>query len=97
MNSNDLARIGDATSHVLHVIGPNVTSVELDSTESEELRQQFKKRGRKAIGRIHGLATDLGFEAATDARGQTADIDWLLGKTTARVVRRASVPVLTTA
>ncbi len=34
----DLARTNDATIHVLHAIGPDLTSLDLDSTETEELR-----------------------------------------------------------
>ncbi|MGM0716664.1 MAG: universal stress protein [Halobacteriota archaeon] len=59
----DLARTSDATIHVLHVIGPDVPSVDADSTENEEFRQQSEKRAREATVRIQERATKLGIDA----------------------------------
>jgi len=115
----DLAQTGDATIHVLHVIGPGLTSVDLDSTESEEFRQQSEKRGREATVQIQERATDLELDAVravhegTPSRGileyiDGNDIDLVvmgthgrtggerarLGSTTERVITFADVPVM---
>ncbi|WP_254839564.1 universal stress protein [Natronomonas marina] len=115
----DLARTGDATIHVLHVIAPGVTSVEPDSTEREELRQQSEKRGREATDRIQERAADLGLDAVRTVHEGTPyraileyvdenEIDLVvmgthggtggerahLGSTTERVIAVADVPVM---
>ena len=59
----DLAQTGDATIHVLHVIGPSVPSIDVDSTQSEAWRQQSEKRGREATVKIQERAKDLGLDA----------------------------------
>lgn len=58
-----LARTGDATIHVPHVIGPDLTSVDLYSRETDEFRRQSEKRGREATVQIQERATDLGLDA----------------------------------
>ena len=115
----DLAQTGDATIHVLHVIGPGVTSVDLDSTESEELRQQSEKRGREATVRIQERATDLGLDAVRTVHegtpyraileyideneidlvvmgthGRTGGERTRIGSTTERVITFADAPVM---
>jgi nucleotide-binding universal stress UspA family protein len=115
----DLARTGDATIHVLHVIDSGSTSVDLDSTESEELRQQSKKRGREATVQIQERATGLGLEAVRavhegtpyraileyieeneidlivmGTHGRTGGERAQLGSTTERVITFADVPVM---
>jgi nucleotide-binding universal stress UspA family protein len=67
----DLARTGDATIHVLHAVGPDLTSVDLDSPDSEQFRQQSEKRGREATVQIQERATDLGLDAVRTVREGT--------------------------
>lgn len=67
----DLAQTGDATIHVLHVIDPGLTSVDLDSTESEKLRRQSEKHGREATVRIQERATDLGLDTVRAVHERT--------------------------
>ena len=67
----DLARTGDATIHVLHVIDPDVTSIDLESTEMDELRRQSENRGREATEQIETRATDLGLDAVRAVREGT--------------------------
>jgi nucleotide-binding universal stress UspA family protein len=61
----DLARTGDATIHVLHAVG---LSTELDSTDTDEFRQQSEKRGREATVQIQDRATDLGLATVRAVR-----------------------------
>jgi len=115
----DLARTGDATIHALHVIDPGVTSIALDSPDSEELRRRSEKRGREATVKIQERATDLGLDAVRAVSEGTPyraileyvngnDIDLVmmgthgrtggerarLGSTTERVITFADVPVM---
>ncbi|MFC6987751.1 universal stress protein [Haloplanus sp. GCM10025708] len=115
----DHAQTGDATIHVLHAIGPDLTSIDLDSTETEEFRRQSEKRGREATVQIQERATDLGLDAVRAVhegipyRGileyiDENDIDLVvmgthgrtvgelarLGSTTERVITFANVPVM---
>jgi len=115
----DLARTGDATIHVLHVIAPGLPSSELDSAELEGVRQQSEKRGREATVRIQDRATNLGLDAVRAVHegvpyrailgyideneidlvvmgtsGRTEDERVRLGSTTQRVITYADVPVM---
>ena len=115
----DLAQTGDARIHVLHVISPDVPAVDVDATESEELRQQSEKRGRETTVRIQERATDLGIDAVRTVHegtpyraileyideneidlvvmgthGRTGGERARLGSTTERVITIADVPVM---
>lgn len=59
----DLARTGDATVHVLHVVDPELDTAELGPEDSEALRRRSEKRGREETTRIRDRATALGLES----------------------------------
>ena len=56
------AQSGDTSIHVLHIIGPDVRSIDVSSKESEEWRQQSEKRRREATVRIQEQAENLGLD-----------------------------------
>jgi len=64
----DLARTGDATIHVLHVVEAGTEPPGLGSAEREELRRRSEQRGREAAVRIQERATERGLEAVQIVR-----------------------------
>jgi len=64
----DLARTGDATVHVLHVVDTGLEPDRLDAAARRELRRHTEKRGREATVEIHQRATERGLEAVRAVR-----------------------------
>lgn len=64
----DLARMCDATVHILHVIDTSPEPYALDPDERDALRRHSEKRGRSATVRVQELATELGLETKRKVR-----------------------------
>lgn len=64
----DLARMCDATVHILHVIDTSPEPDALDSDERDALRRHSEKRGRSATVRVQELAAELGLKTKREVR-----------------------------
>jgi len=59
----DLARTGDATLHIVHVVDTSMEPRDLDAGERDELRRHAEQHGMEATGRIREQAADRGLDA----------------------------------
>lgn len=64
----ELARIDDATVHVLYVVDTGPEPRGLDAAERETLRRHGEKRGREATARIRAQATAIGLDVVRHVR-----------------------------
>jgi nucleotide-binding universal stress UspA family protein len=64
----DLARVADATVHILSVVDTSVQPAGLDDADAETLRQQQEARCRAATDRIVEQANDSGLECVDHIR-----------------------------
>lgn len=67
----DLARISDATLHVLHVTTPVPSAIDVESTESETWQQESETHGREATVQIKEQAKALGLDVVRAVREGT--------------------------